>query len=53
MHWKRVEPAASLVRAAGFSDVTLGDLADVYDMAEHHASTEPWYVVTGRRGEQP
>ncbi len=49
MHWKRVEPVASLVRAAGFSDVTMGDLADVYDAAEHHASTEPWYVVTGRR----
>jgi ubiquinone/menaquinone biosynthesis C-methylase UbiE len=53
MHWKHVGPVANLVRAAGFSDVTMGDLADVYDAADHHASTEPWYVVTGRRREQP
>ena len=52
MRWKRVEPAAE-PGASGrlLSDVTVGDLADVYDVAEHHASTEPWYVVTGRRGE--
>jgi ubiquinone/menaquinone biosynthesis C-methylase UbiE len=49
MSWKRVEPAAELLRTAGFSEVTMGDLADVHSVADHPPSAEPWYVVAGRR----
>jgi SAM-dependent methyltransferase len=49
MSWERVEPAAELLRTAGFSEVTMGDLADVHGVADHPPSAEPWYVVTGRR----
>jgi SAM-dependent methyltransferase len=49
MSWERVEPAADLLRVAGFSEVTTGDLADVHGVADHPPSAEPWYVVTGRR----
>ncbi len=49
MKWDRVEPAAELLRTAGFSEVTMGDLADVHGVADHPPSAEPWYVVTGRR----
>lgn len=49
MSWERVEPAAELLRTAGFSDVTMGDLAEVHGVADHPPSAEPWYVVTGRR----
>jgi|HubBroStandDraft_1064217.scaffolds.fasta_scaffold45320_2 ubiquinone/menaquinone biosynthesis C-methylase UbiE len=49
MSWKHVEPAAELLRTAGFSGVTIGDLADVHSVADHPPSAEPWYVVTGRR----
>jgi ubiquinone/menaquinone biosynthesis C-methylase UbiE len=49
MHWKRVEPVADLMRTAGFVEVMVGDLADVYRVADHPSSTEPWYWVTGRR----
>jgi ubiquinone/menaquinone biosynthesis C-methylase UbiE len=52
MGWDSVEPVANLLRSAGFSKITMGDLVDVYDVAEQHASTEPWFVVTGQRGEQ-
>lgn len=49
MRWKRVEPVADLLRAAGFSEVTVGDLAEVHAVADHPPSAEPWYLVTGRR----
>jgi SAM-dependent methyltransferase len=49
MSWERVEPTAELLRTAGFSEVTMGDLADVHGVADHPPSAEPWYVVTGRR----
>lgn len=49
MDWKRVEPVADLLRTAGFSEVTVGDLADVHAVAEHPPSAQPWYWVTGRR----
>jgi ubiquinone/menaquinone biosynthesis C-methylase UbiE len=49
MSWERVEPVAELLRRAGFSAVTTGDLADVYRVADHPSSAQPWYVVTGLR----
>jgi SAM-dependent methyltransferase len=49
MSWERVEPTAELLRTAGFSEVTMGDLADVHGVADHPPSAEPWYLVTGRR----
>jgi ubiquinone/menaquinone biosynthesis C-methylase UbiE len=49
MSWERSEPAAELLRTAGFSEVTTGDLADVHGVADHPPSAEPWYIVTGRR----
>lgn len=49
MHWRRVEPVADLLRTAGFSEVTAGDLADVHNVADHPPSAQPWYFVTGRR----
>lgn len=49
MSWERVAPAGELLRTAGFSEVTMGDLADVHCVADHPPSPEPWYVVTGRR----
>jgi ubiquinone/menaquinone biosynthesis C-methylase UbiE len=49
MRWERVEPVADLLRRAGFSDVTVGDLADVHDLADHPPSAKPCYLVTGRR----
>jgi ubiquinone/menaquinone biosynthesis C-methylase UbiE len=49
MSWSRVEPVAELLRRAGFSEVTTGDLADVHGVADHRSSAQPWYVVTGRR----
>ncbi len=49
MRWERVEPVAALLRTAGFSEVTTGDLADVHGVAVQPASAQPWYVVTGRR----
>jgi SAM-dependent methyltransferase len=49
MHWQRAEPVADLLRTAGFSEVTMGDLADVHSVADHPPSAEPWYLVTGRR----
>lgn len=49
MGWERVGPVADLLRRAGFSEVTTGDLADVHGVKDHPTSTEPWYVVTGRR----
>ena len=51
MHWERVEPVADLLRTAGFSEVTVGDLADVHAVADHPPSAQPWYWVTGRRAE--
>jgi len=51
MHWDRVEPVADLLSAAGFSDVTITDLADVHRLAEKPASPQPWFAVTGRRSE--
>jgi ubiquinone/menaquinone biosynthesis C-methylase UbiE len=51
MHWDRVEPVADLLTAAGFSDVTMTDLADVHRLAEKPASAQPWFAVTGRRNE--
>ena len=51
MHWDRVEPVADLLTAAGFSDVTTTDLADVHRLAEQPASAQPWFAVTGRRNE--
>jgi ubiquinone/menaquinone biosynthesis C-methylase UbiE len=47
MSWERVEPVAELLRRAGFSEVTTGDLADVHCVADRPSSPEPWYVVTG------
>lgn len=52
MRWNRVEQAAELVRTAGFAEVKMGDLADVHGVAVHPPSTEPWYVVTGRRADK-
>jgi SAM-dependent methyltransferase len=49
MSWKSAEPAARLLRSAGFADVTIGVLADVHALADSPPSPEPWYVVTGRR----
>ncbi len=49
MKWNRVEQAAELMRAAGFTEVRTADLADVHAVADHPPSTEPWYVVTGQR----
>jgi len=49
MHWKSVAPVAELLRAAGFLEVTTGDLADVHGLADHPPSAAPWYVVTGQR----
>lgn len=49
MRWNRVEQAAELMRAAGFTEVRTADLADVHAVAAHPPSTEPWYVVTGWR----
>jgi ubiquinone/menaquinone biosynthesis C-methylase UbiE len=49
MQWERVEPVASLLRTAGFSEVTTDDLTDVHDVADHPPSAKPWYVVTGER----
>jgi ubiquinone/menaquinone biosynthesis C-methylase UbiE len=49
MGWKNVDPVADLLRTAGFSQVTVGDLADVHGVADHPPSAEPWYLVTGRR----
>ncbi len=49
MSWERVELAADLLRIAGFSEVTTGDLADIHDVADHLPSAEPLYVITGRR----
>jgi ubiquinone/menaquinone biosynthesis C-methylase UbiE len=49
MHWDRVEPVADLLTEAGFSDVTMTDLADVHRLAEKPASPQPWFAVTGRR----
>jgi ubiquinone/menaquinone biosynthesis C-methylase UbiE len=51
MRWERVAPVADLLRAAGFTEITVGDLADVHDVADHPPSAEPWYWVTGRRAE--
>ena len=51
MRWRRAEPVAELLSAAGFSEVTVGDLADVHRVADHPPSTQPWYLVTGRRAE--
>jgi ubiquinone/menaquinone biosynthesis C-methylase UbiE len=51
MSWERVETAAEFLRTAGFSELTIGDLADVHGVADHPPSAEPWYVVTGRRAE--
>jgi ubiquinone/menaquinone biosynthesis C-methylase UbiE len=49
MRWERVEPVTELLATAGFSEVTVGDLADVHRLAKNPPSTQPWYVVTGRR----
>jgi ubiquinone/menaquinone biosynthesis C-methylase UbiE len=49
MHWDHVEPVADLLAAAGFSELTIGDLSDVHKLAEKPPSAQPWYVVTGRR----
>ena len=51
MHWDRVEPVAALLTAAGFSDVTITDLAHVHRLAEKPPSAQPWFSVTGRRNE--
>jgi ubiquinone/menaquinone biosynthesis C-methylase UbiE len=49
MRWESVQPVTELLATAGFSDVTVGDLADVHRLARNPPSTQPWYVVTGRR----
>lgn len=49
MRWESVEPLTELLARAGFSEVTVGDLADVHRLAKNPPSTRPWYVVTGRR----
>ena len=49
MRWESVEPVTELLATAGFSEVTVGDLADVHRLARNPPSTQPWYVVTGRR----
>jgi hypothetical protein len=51
MREERVEPIAEVLRAAGFSEVTVGNLSDVHDVADHPPSAQPWYLVTGRRTE--
>jgi len=51
MHWDRVDPVADLLTTAGFSDVTITDLADIHRLADKPASPRPWFVVTGRRSE--
>ncbi|HTS09701.1 MAG TPA: class I SAM-dependent methyltransferase [Candidatus Eisenbacteria bacterium] len=50
MRWERVEPVADLLIGAGFSEVTVSDLADIHKLAEKPAFTQPWYVATARRG---
>ncbi len=49
MRWESVEPVSELLATAGFSEVTVGDLADVHRLARNPPSAQPWYVVTGRR----
>ena len=49
MRWESVEPVTKLLVTAGFSEVTVGDLADVHRVAKSPPSVRPWYVVTGRR----
>jgi ubiquinone/menaquinone biosynthesis C-methylase UbiE len=49
MRWESVKPVADLLIGAGFSEVTVSDLADVHKLAENPAFAQPWYVVTGRR----
>ena len=49
MRWDSVTPLAALVAEAGFSDVIVDDLGDVYRVAASPPSDRPWYVVTGRR----
>jgi ubiquinone/menaquinone biosynthesis C-methylase UbiE len=50
MRWERVEAVADLLIGAGFSEVTVSDLADIHKLAEKPAFTQPWYVVTARQG---
>ena len=49
MGWVRVDPVADLFARAGFSQVTVSDLADVHRMAENPPSAQPWYVVVAHR----
>ena len=49
MRWDSIEPVTELLVTAGFSEVTVGDLADVHTLARNPPSAQPWYVVTGRR----
>ncbi|MGH9444494.1 MAG: class I SAM-dependent methyltransferase [Terriglobia bacterium] len=49
MRWESVEPVAKLLVTAGFSEVTVSDLADIHRLAQNPPSPQPWYVVTGRR----
>jgi SAM-dependent methyltransferase len=49
MRLDSVAPIARLFEAAGFAEVTVGDLAAVHALAENPPSPEPWYVVVARR----
>jgi hypothetical protein len=49
MQMRSTEPIVAMFEAAGFTDVTVSDLAKVHALAEDPPGTEPWYVVVGRR----
>jgi ubiquinone/menaquinone biosynthesis C-methylase UbiE len=51
MKWQRVELVAELLRQAGFSEITTDNLADIRSKADNDTAEQPWYRVTGRRGE--
>jgi ubiquinone/menaquinone biosynthesis C-methylase UbiE len=46
MGWAGVEPVADLFAQAGFSEVNVGELAEVHRLAENPPSAQPWYVVS-------
>jgi ubiquinone/menaquinone biosynthesis C-methylase UbiE len=49
MHWESAALVADLLKGAGFSEVTMSDLADIHKMAQNPPFAQPWYVATGRR----
>ena len=49
MHWETVEQVAELLEATGFCQVQVSNLGEIHKLAENPPSSEPWYLVTGRR----